>query len=91
MNTFQTHTRETISGDRLQMALNKAANDWEKLGHDIYKENAYADHVTEDIKLKELQKHIDTAKAIRNGEVRTFTIWQRVNTELTGECVALLP
>lgn len=77
--------------ENMQDVLNKVANDWEQLGYDIKEQNLYADHVTEETKEKELQKHIDTANEIRNGVINSFTIWQRVNTELTGNCVALLP
>ena len=76
--------------ENMQEVLSKVANDWEQLGYDIKKQNLYASHVTEETKQKDLQKHIDTANEIRNGVINSFTIWQRVNTELTGNCVALL-
>lgn len=69
--------------------LNKVADDWERLGYDIFKEDQYADHVTYDVKLSNIQSHIDTANDIRNGIIKSFTIWQRVNQELTGECTPL--
>lgn len=77
--------------ENMQEVLSKVANDWEQLGYDIKKQNLYANHVTEEIKEKDLQRHIDTANEIRNGVINSFTIWQKVNTELTGNCVALLP
>lgn len=88
---FTTHKRETISGPGLQNALNKVADDWAALGEAIYKENAYADHVPESVKLLNREEHYTRAAEIRAGEVKSFTIWQRVNEVLTGECVALLP
>ena len=90
MSKFTTHTGEIVTGERLQKALKAVADDWEKLGRDIYAEDCYASHVSEDTKLKNLQDHIDRAEEIRQGIVESFTIWQRVNTKLTGECVALL-
>lgn len=69
--------------------LNKVADDWERLGYNIFKEDKYADHVTDDVKLSHMQKHIDTANDIRNGIIKSFTIWQRVNQELTGGCTPL--
>lgn len=87
---FLTSDNEIIQGTKLQNALNKVADDWEKLGYDILKENAYADHVTQETKDKNLQSHIDLAKTIRSGEITSFTIWQRVNKELTGKCIGLL-
>jgi len=88
---FITHTGEQVSGERLNNALNKVADDWAKLGADIRKENAYAPHVTEKQKEDNLSRMIETSNLIRLGNIDSFTIWQRVNTALTGECVALLP
>lgn len=74
----------------MQNALNKVADDWERAAYEIRKEDAYAEHVTEDEKDQYLQEMINQAEEIRNGKVKSFTIWQRVNYELTGECVAFL-
>lgn len=88
--TFRTHTGETIEGERLQAALTKVANDWRDLARAIRKEDRYASHVTETRKEEALHDMLQRADEIEAGDVRSFTIWQRVNTELTGICVALL-
>ena len=72
-------------------ACKKVASDWRDLAHAIRKDDAYASHVTEDRKEADLQAMLLDADTIESGEVKSFTIWQRVNTELTGECVAFLP
>jgi retron-type reverse transcriptase len=87
---FITHTGEVVTGEVLQKALNKVANDWERIGRNIRKEDKYAPHVTEDKKEANLIRFIETAESIREGNVCSFTIWQRVNQAITGECVALL-
>jgi hypothetical protein len=87
---FVTHTGEIVSGERLQDAINNVANDWANLAYAIRKENAYAPHVTEKQKEDALNKMLTSAEEIRQGNINSFTIWQRVNNYLTGECVALL-
>lgn len=88
---FVTHTGEIISGERLQDAINNVANDWANLAYAIRKKDAYAPHVTEQQKDNQLIKMLVIAEEIRQGNINSFTIWQRVNNYLTGECVALLP
>lgn len=90
MMQFKTHTGEIVTGDRLQKALNTVADFWADNARAIRKENRYASHVTEDRKEKNLKDQLERAEQIRGGDIGSFTIWQRVNTELTGECVALL-
>lgn len=85
---FTTHTDEIIEGYRLVNALNKVADDWQELAHKI-RVGSYASHVTENTKDETLQRGLEFAEKIRNGYFDNFTIWQRVNAELTGECVAL--
>lgn len=80
-----------ISRERLQVALDAVADDWAELGRAIRTEDRYADHVSEETKEKALCDMLLRAEAIRLGDLGSFTIWQRVNTKLTGECVALLP
>ena len=87
---FRTHTGELVEGDRLTAALKRVADDWRQLGFDIRNEDAYASHVTEAEKDADLKAMLEEADAIAAGRVQSFTIWQRVNTVLTGECVALL-
>ena len=90
MHHFRTHTGEIVTGDKLQAALNAVADDWAALGRAIRAEDRYASHVTEETKDAALVKMLASAEAIRQGDVKSFTIWQRVNAKLTGECVALL-
>ena len=87
---FRTHTGEIVDGKRLQNALDKVANDWAALARAIRAEDAYASHVSEATKDANLVNGIARPDEIRAGKVDNFTIWQRVNTELTGDCVALL-
>ena len=84
---FTTHTGETVTGDTLQKALNEVAKYWRALGLAIRKENLYASHVTEAEKEHDLQKRFSEATQIESGNIVSFTIWQLVNTELTGKCV----
>jgi len=87
---FTTHTGEQVSGKRLSDALNKVADDWAKIQRGIRKEDKYADHVSEKTKEENLTKGLERAEEIRNGKnIDNFTIWQRINTELTGESVPL--
>ena len=88
--TFRTHTGETVDGERLTSALAEVAKDWSDLAHAIRKADHYASHVTDDRKEQALQEMLHRADEIEAGDIRSFTIWQRVNTVLTGDCVALL-
>lgn len=73
------------SHPRFLEACKKVADDWRELAHAIRKEDRYAAHVTEETKLERLQEMLDHADEIEAGQVKSFTIWQRVNLELTGE------
>lgn len=88
---FRTHTGEIVSGDRLTNALSSVADDWATLARAIRAEDAYASHVSEADKNQIMKRGLAHAEAIRSGEIGGFTIWQRVNTKLTGQCIALLP
>ena len=50
----------------------------------------YADHVHENTKIDNFLKEIQSAIEIKNGRIDNFTVSQRINTILTGECVPLL-
>lgn len=89
-DTFRTHTGELVTGQRLAEALASVASDWADMARAIRQEDAYASHVTEADKDSYLADDLALAERIRDGEVKSFTIWQRVNAALTGECVALL-
>ena len=89
---FKTSKGEIVTGDKLQKALDKVADDWMQMCIDIRNEDAYASHVSEQAKMQRLVDGLLFAKEIRQGmHINGFTIWQRVNTVLTGECVAFLP
>lgn len=92
MNEFRTHTGEVVTGERLTAAL-KTVGDWYiKNAHAIYDKNLYAAHVTEQTKKDNLQRQIELGERIAAGrEGNGFWLWQRINTELTGECIAFLP
>jgi hypothetical protein len=91
MQSFRTHTGEIVEGERLAAALAIVANDWRELAHAIRRADNYASHVTEETKAAALARDLECADRVEAGEVKSFAIWQRVNTVLTGECVALLP
>ena len=88
--TFRTHTQEIVTGPRLAAALASVADEWAGMARAIRLEDAYASHVTDADKDSYLAEDLALAERVRAGEVNSFTIWQRVNTALTGECVALL-
>jgi hypothetical protein len=88
---FKTHTGEIVTGARLQDALNRVAQAWADNAKDVRTEDRYASHVAESEKDDYLREELDYAESIRQGNIDCFTIWQRVNAHLTGECVAYLP
>jgi len=90
MNTFRTHTGEAVSDNRLAGALAKVADDYARAAHAIFKEDDYASHVTLAQKQLYLAESLDAADIVRGGAVNNFAVWQRINTELTGECAGLL-
>lgn len=89
MKPFRTHAGEIVTGERLQAALTKVANDWRELARAIRKEDHYASHVAEETKERAMVEMLQRADEIAAGDVRSFTIWQRVDTVITGECVGL--
>lgn len=91
MNTFKTHTGDIVTDERLKVALDAVADDLVRQAHDIRKEDSYASHVPEATKDAKLSDDLHLAEDVRNGSVKSLTIWQRVNEKLTGECVAILP
>ena len=84
METIQNHPR-------FMEACKKVAEDCRELSYAIRKCNDYGNHVTESQNEEALQKRLKAADVVERGEIKNFTIWQRVNQELTGECVAFLP
>lgn len=89
MMSFRTHTGEIVQGERLAAALSEVAEDWRRLARAIRAEDTYAPHVTDDKKQADMQNMLDRADEIERGVVGSFTIWQRINTKLTGTCVPL--
>lgn len=90
LEKFRTHTGEIVEGARLQTALNAVADWYAENARAIRREDAYASHVTEERKAEALAQGLAFAEQVRRGEHCGFSVWQRINTHLTGECVALL-
>lgn len=86
-----THTGEIITGERVQLALNIVAQFWLDNAYAVRKQDQYASHVTTKQKDHNLSQGIKHSQAVKNGQDYGFTTWQRLNNELTGECVAFLP
>lgn len=91
MDMFITHTGERVTGVRLVEARKQVTNDLVELAYTIFNEDAYAPHVTKQQKQDILLDDIKRAKTILNGTVSSLAVIQRINTVLTGECIALLP
>ena len=86
------HTGKILTDTGIAEALKKVANDLRENGYAIHSENAYASHVTQEEKERYLQERLGYANEVEKGlHNSNFTIWQRVDTMLTGECVAFLP
>jgi len=92
MQAFRTHKDETITGETLKKAQQSVADWYRNNAYGIRAEDLYASHVTEETKEKRLQEQLAQAERIRSGtEPMGFWLWQRLNTEITGECIAFLP
>ncbi len=86
------HTGKILNETELANALKIVANDWRELAHAIKAENAYGSHITEAQKEQFLADGLRYADEIEKGlHNNNFTICQRVDTLLTGECIAFLP
>ena len=86
------HTGKILTETELTEALKKVANDLRENAYAIHAENAYASHVTQEDKERYLQERLVYANEVEKGLYNSnFTIWQRVDTLLTGECIAFLP
>lgn len=90
LTQFRTHTGEIVEGERLREALNAVADWYAENARAIRRDDHYAAHVTEARKDEALASGLEFAEQVRRGEHCGFSVWQRVNTHLTGECVALL-
>lgn len=93
--SFRTSTGEILTPDdpRLIDACEKVATQIEQSAVKVREENAFAFHVTQAEKDDYINRfYIDWAAKIRKREnLNDFSVWQRINTELTEECVAFLP
>ncbi len=89
---FRTHKDEIVSTEALQKAQHAVADFWRDNAYGIRKQDLYARHVSEAKKELLLQEQLAQAERIRAGtEPMGFWLWQRINTELTGECIGFLP
>ena len=89
---FRTSLNEIVTGEKLQAALDVVADDWESLAYRIRESDDYASHVTNEQKDANLTTRIAQAESIRRGQnLHQFWIWQRINAQLTGQCVSFLP
>lgn len=93
MKYFKTHTGKIVRGKKLVMALNSIADDLLERAHKIRNEDDYASHITNESKDRILNEAIEDSERIRNPNNIKYELWlfQRLNTKLTGECIALLP
>ena len=83
-----------ISEEKLKEVCKVLAYRYRKNAIDIYKENAYALHVTENEKLDNVTNQFVYAEHVENCDFVTIMsskLWQDVNQRITGDCVALLP
>ena len=78
--------------EQIQAARETVADWWANNARAIRNGDAYAPHVTEARKDEILADSLANAEKCRKGELdHNFTFWQRINTELTGECIPFLP
>lgn len=88
---FRTHAGETIEGERLEKAVDAVATWYAGNARAVHERDEYSSHVTSEKKHEILCRNLDEAEAVRRGErMNNFSVWQRINTHLTGECVAFL-
>ncbi len=91
-NQFQTHTGEIVTGDRLQAACEAVALWYEENARACLTSDDYPPHVTQQTKEDLARQRYEWAESVRKRDNLTnFSVWQRVNARLTGECVAFLP
>ena len=90
--THRTHTGEIITGQKVLDAVKTVCEEWRDLAEEVRREDAYASHITENQKDEFMRQSITLADDLESGKINpTFTDWQRINTQLTGKCIALLP
>lgn len=91
MKHFKTSEGKFATNEELENILLKVSKDFRQIAINIYKEDPYASHVTLKQKRKNLVEDLRRANDIEGGNIDNFTVWQRINAELTGECVPFLP
>ena len=90
MKQFITHDKRIVTGIELQNALKAVADDWRTSTIKILEQDHYAPHVTREEKEANFTKDMEFADKVESGEFdMSFTLWQRINEKLTGECIAL--
>ena len=88
--SFTTHLGDVVSGKELRQALHHVAEEFKGYAYAIYDQDPYASHVSEDTKQLYLVRDVLEAEHIKTGaSLHNFTIAQRVNTYLTGDCIPL--
>lgn len=85
---FKDHTGTTHKGESLNAALHAVAEELRAMYYAIKEEDLYADHVTEAYKAQALKDGLDHVAHVESGIIETFTDCQRLNTKLTGKCIA---
>lgn len=92
IKTFITSEKQIFKVSELANVLSEIATEAENRAKSKRLGTSYASHVTEERKEQIYQKELILAEEIRQGEhLHCFWLWQRVNTKITGQCVALLP
>ena len=88
---MNTSDGRTITGKELQNARLHVSAFFEDNALSVRQHDKYASHVSEGEKDHYLTRDLIYADEIAKGEHdNNFTIWQRMNEFITGECVALL-
>lgn len=87
-----THLGKKITGKRLENARLHASKVEDRYAKSILEGKIeFASHVTRLAQIEIANKESKYAEEIREGRHDSnFTIWQRMDTFLTGECIALL-
>jgi hypothetical protein len=90
---MMTSNKEVVTGERLQEAREHASQINLRHAKSIRDGKVtFASHVTNERMITIAEKEEQHAKEIIEGiHDNNFTIWQRMNTFLTGECVPFLP
>lgn len=92
MKTFRTSEGKVLDWNnwKLVKARKKVANDYRQIAHAIHDGDSYAEHITQEMKDGFLAERLEAADRVEHGtEQMTFALWQRLNAEITGECVPL--